>query len=67
MTPITFNGYGIGAGNQTIIMERITNWFLIDFNGNRGTEIILDTGKSVRVGVYPSDVENAINLIMENK
>lgn len=59
MTPHRFPGYGLADG-VTIILERITHWWPIDYNGNCGTEIALDTGKSVRVGVYPSDVEKVV-------
>jgi hypothetical protein len=60
MTPHEFRGYGVNSGNVTVILERITHWWLIDYNGNHGTEIELDTGKSVRVGCYPAEVENTV-------
>ena len=56
MTPYEFRGYGVNATHVTIILERITHWWPIDYNGNHGTEIELDTGKSVRVGHYDSAV-----------
>lgn len=60
MTPKTFRGYGVNSSDVTVILERITHWFQIDYNGNPGTEIELDTGKSVRIGHYTSDVEKAV-------
>jgi len=61
MTPRTFNGYGVNAPAVTVILERITHWWSIDYNGNHGTEIQLDTGKTVRIGHYTSDVEKAVS------
>jgi hypothetical protein len=60
MTPWTFRGYGVNSTDVTVILERITHWFAIDYNGRPGTEIELDTGKAVRVGHYTSDVEKAV-------
>lgn len=42
-------GYGVGSAEVQIMVDRITHWHSIDYNGNHGTEIYLDTGKSVRV------------------
>lgn len=63
MTPHEFVGYGAGATNVTVIIERITHWWLIDYNGNYGTAIALDTGKEVRVGHFPSDVEAIVKRV----
>jgi hypothetical protein len=60
MTPHEFVGYGTGSPNTTIIVERITHWWPINFNGKPGTEIALDTGTSIRVGHYASDVERVV-------
>lgn len=63
MTPKTFHGYGVNSASVTVILERITHWWAIDYNGNPGTEIELDTGKSVRIGHYTSDVEKAVRAV----
>lgn len=60
MTPHKFRGYGVGASDVTVILERITHWWFIDYNGNAGTEIALDTGKSIRVDHYPDVVEKIV-------
>lgn len=60
MTTHTFLGYGINAPNVTVVIGRITHWFQIDYNGRWGTEIVLDTGKSIRVDHYPSEVEKIV-------
>lgn len=60
MTPHTFEGYGVGATRVTVILERITHWWPIDYNGNIGTEIQLDTGKAVRVREYHGQVEKIV-------
>lgn len=60
MNFVTFQGYGAGAREVTLVAERVTHFSLIDFNGVYGTEIVLDTGKSVRVQVWPQDVEKKL-------
>jgi hypothetical protein len=60
MTPFTFKGYGVNASDVTVVLEHITHWWPIDYNGLSGTELVLDTGKSLRVGHYTSDVEKAV-------
>ena len=42
MTPITFTSYS-GFGKEVIIIsERVTHFYPIEYNGNRGTSIVLD-------------------------
>lgn len=60
MTPHTFRGYGVNASDVTVVLERITHWYQIDYNGNYGTEIVLDTGRTVRVDHFPSTVESVV-------
>ena len=63
MTPITFKPYGVRAEPPTIIAERIVSWSLIDYNGNYGTCIQLDTGNSINVGEWPADVEKKYRAV----
>ena len=65
MTPLRFKAYGPGRCAPTVIAERITHWYLVDFNGNHGTCIVLDTGKEVTVGDWPEDVEKAVRAAQE--
>jgi hypothetical protein len=65
MTPITFKGYGVGSRGVTLIAERITHFYPIDYNGNHGTCIVLDTGKELNVGDWCDDVAKTIDLITE--
>lgn len=60
MTPITFNRYNPGAEDKTVIIERITHWELIRYNGYRGTRIFLDTGVEVHTREEPHEVEAMI-------
>ncbi|VVG70917.1 hypothetical protein PAP18089_01889 [Pandoraea apista] len=60
MTPITFPGYGVGARDVTIIAERITAWWQIEYNGEHGTCSQLDNGKEIRVRAWPLEVDRAI-------
>lgn len=60
MTPIRFNRYNPGGSDCTVIAERITHWYPVDYNGNHGTVIVLDTGKEVTVGHWSTDVEKMV-------
>lgn len=64
MTPIQFKRYSVNQTEPTVIAERITHWYQIDYNGNYGTEIVLDTGATIRVGNWPHEVEAAISKAM---
>lgn len=65
MTPIQFKRYNPGGSDPTIVAERITHWEQVDYNGNYGTRIYLDTGKEVTVGEWPYDVEAKIRKALE--
>lgn len=60
MIPITFKPYGVNQAAPTVIAERISHWYQIDYNGNYGTEIVLDTGVTIRVGEWTNQVEEAL-------
>jgi hypothetical protein len=60
-TFLTFRGYGVGSSDVDIDVERVTHFYSIDYNGNLGVELALDTGKVVRVDGYRSDVAKKIN------
>lgn len=61
MTPfITFRGYGVQSPEVTVAASRVTHFHYINYNGNAGTAIQLDTGKEVLVSDWPSDVEKAL-------
>lgn len=57
MTPITFKRYRVNGIEPTIIAERITYWYLINYNGEYGTCLVLDTGAEINVGEWPQDVD----------
>lgn len=67
MTPITFKRYNPGGSDPTVIVERITHWEQIDYNGNYGTRIYLDTGKELNVGEWPRDVENKLKAALTTR
>ena len=50
MKVITLNGYGISSTDVNIVTDKIISFKEISYNGNIGTEILLSTGQSVRVG-----------------
>ncbi|EMK8059142.1 hypothetical protein [Escherichia albertii] len=41
----------------TVVLERVTHFYPIDYNGNRGTVLVLDTGKEVRTSMPQWDVK----------
>lgn len=58
---IRFSAYGVGACcDVTVVAERITHWWPIAYNGNPGTEIQLDTGKTIRVADRDWDVREKV-------
>lgn len=67
MTPITFKRYSPSGSDPTIVAERITHWYQVDYNGNYGTCVILDTGKEVNVGDWPQEVEQKVRAAMKDK
>ncbi|CAN5435358.1 hypothetical protein BH10PSE18_BH10PSE18_18670 [soil metagenome] len=62
---ITFKGYGVGSSEVTIAVARVTHLHRIDYNGNGGTAIYLDTGKVVNVEEYESDVRRKLEAAAE--
>ncbi len=61
---ITFRGYGVGAGEIFIIVDRITHFESVQYNGISGVRIELDTGKTVTVDSYCHDVKKQIELAL---
>ena len=61
---VTFKRYSPGAEDKTIVAARITHWEQIDYNGNYGTRIHLDTGKEVHVGDWPHEVEKKVRAAL---
>lgn len=57
---LTFNRYGGFGRTVSVMVDRITHFYPIDYNGNYGTTIVLDTGKEVSVEAWSSDVEKAV-------
>ena len=60
MNPITFKSYNGYGRDVVVIAERITHFYPVDYNGNRGTCIVLDTGKEITVEDSPGVVRMAI-------
>ena len=57
---LTFPGYGVNASDVTVDTRRITHWYQIEYNGRRGTCIVLDTGKEITTELAPSEVQKRI-------
>jgi hypothetical protein len=60
MTPVVFRTYGVHGGPVHIIVERITHWEEVSYNGRSGTLIHLDTGESVTVDAWGTDVSKKV-------
>ena len=65
--PVQFRGYGVNGSEVTIVAERVTHWSYVDYNGNLGTLIYLDTGKEVLVDDMPSMVERKLGDAMKGR
>ncbi|OKO98421.1 hypothetical protein [Xenorhabdus eapokensis] len=63
MNTYDFPPYGVSSRMYptTVVLERITHFQPIDYNGNSGTAIFLDTGVEVRTSMYSWDVGNLLN------
>ncbi len=61
MIPVKFKGYGVSSSEICVNVERIVTWWPIDYDGNYGTEIRLDTGNTIRIGEFLSDATDKIN------
>lgn len=59
-TFVTFRGYGVGSVEVEVNVERITHFHSIDYNGNAGVELAIDSGATVRVHGYHFDVARKI-------
>lgn len=60
MAVMSFQSYGYSAEPVRVMVERITHFYGVDYNGRSGTTLVLDTGKEVIVGEYASDVQRKI-------
>ncbi|EQB4330078.1 hypothetical protein ACYJ2D_000027 [Providencia stuartii] len=61
MKTYSFSPYGHGYNLSTVVvLERITHFEGISFNGIRGTEIHLDTGVTIRTGMNSCDVQKIV-------
>lgn len=64
MTILTFRGYGVQACEVTIVLERVTHWESINYNGVSGVRLYLDTGKEVSIDGYTFEFEKRYSAAM---
>ncbi len=57
-----FPGYGVGSSEKSVVLDKIVYWQPINFNGVAGTEITFDCGTTLRVGVYPCQVDAVFDV-----
>lgn len=62
---VTFRGYGIGAHEVTLAVERVTDLRQIESSGGWGVEITLDTGRTIVVSGFASDVRKTLEAAAE--
>lgn len=60
MAVISFQSYGYSPEPIRVMSERITHFYGVDYNGNSGTVIVLDTGKEITVGEWSGEVQRKI-------
>lgn len=59
MKTFDFPQYATGyCEPTTVVLERVTHFYPINYNGNNGTTLVLDTGKEVRTSMPQWDVKN---------
>ncbi|KLU14805.1 MULTISPECIES: hypothetical protein [Xenorhabdus] len=63
METYDFPPYGVSSRMYptTVVLERITHFQPIDYNGNSGTAIFLDTGVEVYTSMSSWDVRKLLN------
>jgi len=66
MTFIELTAYGVYGTPVHVVGERILSLHQIDYNGDYGVEITLDTGKTVRVRGFLHDVQKKIIAAMRD-
>ncbi len=66
-TFVTFRGYGVGATEIHVDVDRITHFYSISYNGNYGVELALDNGSIVRVDGFSHDVRKTISAALSAK
>jgi hypothetical protein len=61
MAVLSFKSYSFSADPIYVLSERITHFYGVNFNGNHGTTLVLDTGNEVTVGEWSSDVKRKVD------
>ncbi len=57
---IQCKSYGYSADLVYIMVDKITDWYYIDYNGRSGTCIRTVDGKEIRVEEYPEEISKKI-------
>ncbi|RLM23673.1 hypothetical protein BIY29_10255 [Brenneria alni] len=55
-----FPPYGVNGSAVSVCLERITHYYRINYNGNSGTVLVLDTGKEVSTSMREGDVRKLL-------
>ncbi|TNI12713.1 hypothetical protein [Aeromonas veronii] len=61
MAVLSFKSYGFSAEPIYVMSERITHFYGVNYNGNPGTMLVLDTGNEVTVGEWSLDVKRKLD------
>lgn len=64
---VTFRGYGVQGREVEVAVARITHFWQVDYNGNWGVEIALDTGKTVIVNGFVEDVKKKLEAAAQGE
>lgn len=64
---VNFRGYGVLGREVEVAVARITHFWQVDYNGNWGVEIALDTGKTVLVDGFVSEVKKTLEAAAASK
>jgi superfamily II DNA/RNA helicase len=65
MKILRFNGYGVNSQDKYIALNRILHFEAINYNGNHGTCIVLDSQDEICVGHFPEDVKKILEQCNE--
>ena len=66
MGVVRFAGYGVGSTDVYVVVEQISTFFEVGYNGVCGTKIILTTGKEILVSTAPWVVADIVEKSFGN-
>ena len=58
---IKMPGYGVNGSEHYVVLEKVTHFYGISYNGKPGTCIVLEGGKEITTELMPYEVSKRID------